>query len=93
MAGWLAALLAVMTAYIRVLGSALGVPADFRGPMAKQHRMALLTVACLASIFDTLWAGTGMALWLALILVVVGSAATCWRRLAGIHAGLGRGEG
>lgn len=91
--GWLAALLAVLTAYIRVLGSALGVSADFRGPMAKQHRMAWLTAACVLSVFDSLWAQPGMALWLALALVAAGSAATCGRRLAGIHAQLNHGEG
>lgn len=90
--GWLAALLAVVTAYIRVLGSALGVPADFRGPMAKQHRMALLTVACVLSVLDPLWAQPGMILWIALVLVAVGSAATCWRRLAGLNVQLNRGE-
>jgi len=38
--GWLAALLAVLTAYVRVLGAASGAGHDFTGPMAKQHRMA-----------------------------------------------------
>ncbi|HJW04956.1 MAG TPA: CDP-alcohol phosphatidyltransferase family protein, partial [Rhodanobacter sp.] len=32
--GWLAALLAALTAYIRALGGALGQAQDFRGPMA-----------------------------------------------------------
>lgn len=91
--GWLAAVLALSTAYVRVLGSALGLSADFRGPMAKQHRMALLTAACVLSAFDGLWAQPGMALWLALALVTAGSAVTCWRRLAGIHSQLDRGEG
>lgn len=91
--GWLAALLAVLTAYVRVLGSALGVAADFRGPMAKQHRMALLTIACVVSVFDNTWASPGMALWLALMLIAVGSAVTSGRRLAGIRGELNRGEG
>src|SRR4029079_4173288 len=46
--GWAAGLLAVMTAYVRVLGGARGVPQDFRGPMAKPHRMAVLTIAAIA---------------------------------------------
>ena len=33
--GWLGALLAALTAYIRTLGGALGLAQDFRGPMAK----------------------------------------------------------
>ncbi|MEZ6069699.1 MAG: CDP-alcohol phosphatidyltransferase family protein [Pirellulales bacterium] len=47
--GWAAGLGAVMTAYVRTLGVAIGAPADFRGPMAKQHRMALMTAACVAT--------------------------------------------
>lgn len=43
--GWLAALLAVTTAYVRLLGGSLAVPQDFGGVMAKQHRMAVLTGA------------------------------------------------
>lgn len=82
---WLGALLAVLTAYIRVLGVSLGLPADFRGPMAKQQRMALLTLGCLASAVDFTWEGDGQILWLTLIILVVGSAATCLRRLLGAY--------
>ncbi len=46
--GWLAALMAALTAYVRATGGALGLAQDFRGPMAKPQRMAVLTVACLA---------------------------------------------
>ena len=45
MLGCIAALLAVFTAYVRAQGVALGARDDFRGPMAKPHRMALLTAA------------------------------------------------
>src|SRR3546814_9995594 len=37
--GWLAALLAALTAYIRTLGGTVLGSQDFRGPMAKPHRM------------------------------------------------------
>ena len=47
--GWLAALAAALTAYVRVYGAACGLGHDFRGPMAKQHRMAVLTIACVAT--------------------------------------------
>ena len=47
--GWLAALAAALTAYVRVYGASCGLGHDFRGPMAKQHRMALLTIACIAT--------------------------------------------
>jgi phosphatidylglycerophosphate synthase len=42
-AGWAAAVFAILTAYVRELGRGLGQAADFSGPMAKPHRMALLT--------------------------------------------------
>ncbi len=80
--GWSAALLAALTAYVRMLGAALGRPQDFRGPMAKQHRMAALTIACLASILEgPLHATRGWALALGLVVIVVGSALTIGRRL------------
>lgn len=47
--GWLAALAAALTAYVRVYGASCGLGHDFRGPMAKQHRMAVLTAACIAT--------------------------------------------
>jgi phosphatidylglycerophosphate synthase len=51
--GWAAAVAAVMTAYVREVGRAAGAPADFSGPMAKPHRMFVMTMAALLSIFDT----------------------------------------
>ena len=41
--GWAAALAAMATAYVRATGRAAGGGSDFRGPMAKQQRMALVT--------------------------------------------------
>lgn len=78
--GWCAGLFAVMTAYIRTLSSSLGAPVNFQGPMAKQHRMALLTVACLLTAFETWTWNSHYALLLALILITVGSIVTCLRR-------------
>jgi hypothetical protein len=34
------------------VGRAAGAPADFSGPMAKPHRMFVMTMAALLSIFD-----------------------------------------
>lgn len=90
---WLGALLAVLSAYIRVLGVSLGLPADFRGPMAKQQRMALLTLACLLSAIEFLWNGAGLVLWISLIVLVVGTALTCLRRLATAYSLLQHGKG
>ncbi len=78
--GWLATALAILTAYVRLLGGAAGASQQFCGPMAKPHRMATLTVACLLAIGE-LWLGwPPRALALALVLVVLGSAVTVVRR-------------
>jgi phosphatidylglycerophosphate synthase len=50
--GWAAAVAAVMTAYVREVGRAAGAPADFSGPMAKPHRMFVMTMAAVLTIFD-----------------------------------------
>ncbi len=90
--GWIAAVLSVMTAYIRVLGGTLTGTQSFIGPMAKQHRMAVLTLACLLSIGEVWWrpdpkpAETVMTV--ALAVIVVGCIVTCWRRLRLIAADL-----
>ncbi len=78
--GWIAAILAIMTAYVRALGQALGFPADFRGPMAKPHRMAALTLACLAAAAEPLWDWHGQSLAVGLSVIVLGSVVTVVRR-------------
>jgi phosphatidylglycerophosphate synthase len=82
--GWLSALLAALTAYIRVFGGALGFVQDFRGPMAKQHRMAVLTGGCLLSIIEHLTLGTNHSLQMAGGLIAVGSLLTCWTRIGAL---------
>ncbi len=86
--GWAAALTAMMTAYIRALGAGLGLPGAFHGPMAKPHRMALLTAGCLASAALTPFTWTPWILWAGLAVVVAGSLITCLRRLGAIAAHL-----
>jgi phosphatidylglycerophosphate synthase len=80
LAGWLAALLAVITAYVRALGVAAGASQCFLGPMAKPHRMALLTAAA---------AGAAACAWfnfqveiipVALWLMIAGCGVTLFRR-------------
>jgi len=80
--GWLVGLLAVMTAYIRTLTSSMGAPTDFRGPMAKQHRMALITIASLLTIFEPLFWSPGYILLIALIIMLIGTVITIWRRIS-----------
>ena len=68
--GFAAAALAVLTAYLRELGRAEGLPPDFGGPMAKPQRMAVLT---LAGVVAVIWPPAVMwALWV----IVLGAALT-----------------
>jgi phosphatidylglycerophosphate synthase len=78
--GWAAAGLAVLTAYTRELGRACGLPADFSGPMAKQHRMATITVAALLSLLEPLWGARSEVLIIALWIIAAGAAVTAFRR-------------
>lgn len=78
--GWVCALLAVTTAYVRELGRGLGFPADFSGPMAKPHRMFALTVTCLVAAIEPLWNGDGHALMIGLAVIAAGTVWTLIRR-------------
>jgi len=82
--GWAAAAFAVLTAYTRELGRNCGLPADFSGPMAKQHRMATITAAALLSLAEPLWNGHNQVLVMALWLIAAGAAITAIRRAANI---------
>jgi phosphatidylglycerophosphate synthase len=72
--GWCAGAFAVFTAYVRTLGGALQLKQDFVGPMAKQQRMAVLTVAALSGIFFP------AAIALALAAIAAGSLVTVFVR-------------
>ncbi len=78
--GWAASAAALLTAYVRELGRALGQTADFSGPMAKPHRMALLTGACVVSALESLWGWRGEMLAIALVVILVGALLTTVRR-------------
>lgn len=82
--GWSAAVLAVLTAYVRELGHALTGTVDFTGPGAKPHRMAALTAGCVLSALAAValpdW--DRAVLWLALAAVVALTAVTVGRRTA-----------
>jgi phosphatidylglycerophosphate synthase len=47
--GYIATILAIFTAYVRAAGKIAGAPNEFCGPMAKQHRMLVITLICLYS--------------------------------------------
>lgn len=82
--GWLGALLAALTAYVRLAGGSLGLAQDFRGPMAKQHRMAVLTAACVLAILEHYTLGTGYVLPAASAIIAVGALLTCVTRTLAI---------
>lgn len=82
--GWSAAVLAVLTAYVRLLGGSLGFRQDFSGPMAKQHRMFVLTMGALIAAMEIAIRGRMTALMIALVIIVAGSALTAALRIARI---------
>lgn len=82
--GWTAAVLAVVTAYVRALGASMGAGQHFIGPMAKQQRMAVMTVACLIGSLAPAWPPLAKAIPLALGIVVAGCMITIFRRCARI---------
>ncbi len=86
--GWLGALLAALTAYVRLSGASLGLAQDFRGPMAKQHRMFVLTLGCVAAIIERFSSHTGYALQVTAMLIAAGSLLTCITRTRAIAAQL-----
>lgn len=88
--GWLGALLAVLTAYVRAFGGSLGLAQDFRGPMAKPHRMAVMTFACLIGAIEQAATGTMYALIAAAVIVAAGSFLTCITRTVAIARELQR---
>ena len=78
--GWGAAVAAVLTAYVRLLGGSLGLTQHFCGPMAKPHRMAVLTAACLLSMIEVAYGYEGRVLAVALAVIAAGSIVTFVRR-------------
>jgi phosphatidylglycerophosphate synthase len=82
--GWSAALSAVITAYVRALGSSTGASAHFEGPMAKQRRMDVLAAGCVLTAFEPAWGWNGQSLAIALALIFLGSLITIARRTRNI---------
>lgn len=86
--GWLAALLAMATAYIRVFGGSCDLPQDFKGPMAKQHRMFVVIAACLSASTERTVYSTNYSLRIALIVIIAGCVITCARRILKLRSQL-----
>ena len=86
--GLAAALAAMLTAYVRTTARAAGAPSDFCGPMAKQHRMAIVTaLAVWCAVAPARWSGAEGVL-VVLIVITLGSIATAMRRLLRAAAAL-----
>jgi phosphatidylglycerophosphate synthase len=93
--GYIATILAIFTAYVRAAGKIAGGPNEFCGPMAKQHRMLVITLVCLYSaITPRSWqmitfndSQIGL-MTLALAVIVVGCVITVIRRVGRIAQGL-----
>ena len=79
--GFLAAMLALLTAYTRVLGAAIGGGEHFTGPMAKPQRMAVATVACVLAALEVAFGAPHRAIFVALSIIILGCIWTTARRL------------
>lgn len=79
--GWSCAVLAMATAYVRLLQGTLTGQQSFMGPMAKQHRMAVLTLGTLIALGERLAGREPVAVKWALIVILFGAAFTFVRRL------------
>ncbi|MBL9172025.1 MAG: CDP-alcohol phosphatidyltransferase family protein [Verrucomicrobiales bacterium] len=86
--GWGAAVAAITTAYVRALGASAGAGQQFVGPMAKQHRMALMTGVCLAQAALVFLPGSPDLFRPALSIVVIGCVITMIRRCSRIARAL-----
>ena len=82
--GWLGALLAAKTAYIRVLGGANGLVQSFSGPMAKQHRMFVMSLGCLLSAAELYFNGSLNILVITAYVIAIGTVITCITRTLAI---------
>ena len=94
--GYAAALAAVLTAYVRAAGTAIGAPPVYCGPMAKPHRMHAVTfmaVLCAAVAFlgwnDEAVLGSLGIPALGLLIIALGAALTCLRRVIRIARVIG----
>jgi len=78
--GCIAAVLAVITAYVRALGASAGAGQNFMGPMAKQHRMAVVTIAAILCALALFWSWHAQIATVALGIMIAGMLVTIARR-------------
>ena len=85
-----AALGAMATAYVRAVGQAAGAGADFGGPMAKPHRMMLVTLCALyAAIAGPVVGGVDLPA-VVLAVILTGTVLTAMLRLRRVARALSR---
>ena len=82
--GWACALLAALTAYVRVFGGSLGLPQDFSGVMAKQRRMAALTAGLVIQAVLSFFTASLWPLAVTAAVIAAGSLVTCVTRTVAI---------
>ena len=93
--GFIATILSIFTAYVRAAGKIAAASNEFCGPMAKQHRMFVITLICLYSAitprswqvitFDDSQIGL---MSIGLVIIIAGCAITVVRRLSRIAQAL-----
>lgn len=88
--GFVAAIVALLVAYVRAVGKGCGLAYDYCGPMAKQHRMAVLSAAGVVVViapglgFSVPVFGVDRAIGpigVALVVIIAGGLVTFVRRL------------
>jgi phosphatidylglycerophosphate synthase len=84
-------IISISTAYIRALGASMGAGEQFQGPMAKQHRMALITGTVILILILNLFPAidfpiTKTSLWI----MLCGGILTCYRRIYAIYMNVKR---
>lgn len=82
--GWLATIAALFTAYVRTLGKSVGGESDFSGPMAKPHRMFVVTLVCICCALTPATLLVWRPVQVALGIIGVGAFVTAARRLVRI---------
>ena len=88
--GWLAAVLALLGGHVRLLGVTLGFRSEALGPMGATVRMAVLSAACIVSMFEPLWGWRGPGLVIGLSIIALGAAITLGRRIVRLAGRLGK---
>src|SRR3989442_6798189 len=93
--GYIATILAIFTAYVRAAGKIAGAPNEFCGPMAKQHRMLVVTlISVYAAIQPQSWPIIGFndsqigLMSFGLVIIIAGCAFTVIRRVSRIGRAL-----